>query len=32
VISWDNYPRCDKESSDWELAARIGFVHDINLL
>jgi beta-galactosidase len=30
VISWDNYPRWHKESSDWELAARIGFVHDIN--
>ena len=31
VISWDNYPQWDKDTREnWEEAARVGFVHDIN--
>ncbi|MBZ0303392.1 MAG: beta-galactosidase [Anaerolineae bacterium] len=30
VVSWDSYPRWHQFESDWELGAKIGFVHDIN--
>ena len=30
VVSWDNYPMWHGEQPDWELGAKIGFVHDIN--
>lgn len=30
VVSWDSYPMWHGEEPNWELATRIGFVHDIN--
>lgn len=30
VVSWDNYPSWHSDEPDWQLASRIGFVHDIN--
>ncbi|MBN1287596.1 MAG: beta-galactosidase [Anaerolineae bacterium] len=30
VIAWDSYPVWHQTESDWELAARVAFVHDIN--
>jgi beta-galactosidase GanA len=30
VVSWDNYPMWHGIQPDWELGAKIGFVHDIN--
>jgi len=30
VISWDSYPQWHGEIPDWELGAKVGFVHDIN--
>jgi beta-galactosidase len=30
VISWDNYPMWHGQEPDWELACKVGFVHDIN--
>ncbi|HHY83340.1 MAG TPA: beta-galactosidase [Clostridiales bacterium] len=30
VVSWDNYPMWHGPQPDWELGAKIGFVHDIN--
>lgn len=30
VVSWDSYPAWHGREPDWELASKIGFVHDIN--
>ncbi len=30
VISWDSYPLWHQEQNDWDLAAHISFLHDIN--
>lgn len=30
VISWDSYPQWHDEIPDWELGAKVGFIHDIN--
>jgi beta-galactosidase len=30
VISWDNYPRWHGREEDHRLAARVGFIHDLN--
>jgi len=30
VIAWDSYPRWHQEIPDWERAAEIAFVHDLN--
>lgn len=30
VVSWDNYPCWHGEVPDWDLAASVSFVHDIN--
>lgn len=30
VISWDSYPSWHGEQPDWELGAKVGFIHDIN--
>lgn len=30
VISWDSYPFWHNSEEDWTLAARTGFIHDIN--
>ncbi len=30
VISWDSYPLWHREQHDWDLAAHISFLHDIN--
>ncbi len=30
IISWDNYPSWHGEKEDWQLAADIAFIHDIN--
>jgi beta-galactosidase len=30
VISWDSYPRWHGEKADWQTAAEVAFVHDLN--
>lgn len=30
VVAWDSYPRWHEEKTDWQTAAEVAFVHDLN--